>query len=106
MTAICRAGTKSNRLVFYKAGDTSCSHRHHQDHWTHFRKGGPFYVRVFHVDPMTNRKAQMKSAHGPFGPGEKFFVDKELIHEVIAEGPGEADCVFVDDGSPNVAKER
>lgn len=100
----CTPGTKSNHLTFTKAGASCGSHRHYQDHWTHFRSGGPFYVNVFFADDKGHRGA-LKDTHGPFGPGEKFFVDRNLIHEVIASGPGEADCVFVDDGSPTVAKE-
>lgn len=66
--------------------------------------GGPFYVKVFY-EGVQGQAGELKSAHGPFGPGEKFFTAKDLIHEVISEGPGEAHCEFENDGNPNCGKE-
>lgn len=93
----------ANILRFPKAGECE-SHRHFKDHWTRFVSGGPFYVQVF-FEGDKGLKGGMKSSNGPFGPGDSFFVHKDLIHKVISEGPGEAHCEFENDGTPNCGKE-
>lgn len=98
INAICTKGPKSNHLTFTGAGTSCGSHRHNEHHWTHFRSGGPFYVVVY-LNGMNGKRGELDRREGPFNAGEKFFVDKDLYHEVIAEGPGEADCVFENDSS-------
>lgn len=102
--AFCTRINKINVLQFFKAGSCN-SHKHFQDHWTHFVSGGPFYVKVF-FEGDQGKVGELKSTHGPFGPGDKFFTAKDLLHEVISEGVGVAHCVFENDGSPDCARER